>query len=185
MKPGFLTLDEIRQLFSLLKENDVNEFSLDRGDEKISLKRGFRDSQFEANHHPSSSVASSVVTRSEQLETNGADDSLSRRGSVSEQGAKAAAQRRAGEVQSASLANLKDVRSPMVGTYFSRPAPDSEPFVRVGDYVTKGQVLCIIEAMKVMNEVESDATGRVAEILLADGQVVEFEETIFRIDPGV
>jgi len=74
--------------------------------------------------------------------------------------------------------------SPIVGTYYSAPSPDAAPFVRVGDRVRKGQVLCIVEAMKLMNEIESDADGTVAEIYPKNAQPVEFGEALFGIRVG-
>lgn len=73
------------------------------------------------------------------------------------------------------------VKSPMVGTFYIKPAPNAEPYVEVGKKVQKGDVLCIIEAMKLMNEIESEFTGEVKEILVKDGDVVEYGKPLFRI----
>ncbi len=73
------------------------------------------------------------------------------------------------------------VKSPMVGTFYMKPAPNAKPYVEVGQKVKKGDVLCIIEAMKLMNEIESEFDGEVAEILLKDGEMVEFGKTLFKI----
>ncbi len=77
--------------------------------------------------------------------------------------------------------NTHAVTSPMVGTFYEAASPESPPFVKVGDKVTKGQTLCIIEAMKLMNELESDADGTVVEICSTNGQPVEFGQTLFKI----
>ncbi|NIO15966.1 MAG: acetyl-CoA carboxylase biotin carboxyl carrier protein [Deltaproteobacteria bacterium] len=77
--------------------------------------------------------------------------------------------------------NIKEIVSPMVGTFYRAPAPDAAPFVEVGSIVTRGQVLCIIEAMKIMNQIESDATGRVVAILVENGEAVEFGHPMFHI----
>ena len=74
--------------------------------------------------------------------------------------------------------------TPFVGTYYSAPTPDAEPFVKVGSRVTEGQVMCIVEAMKLMNEIESEFSGEVVEILATNGQPVEFGEVLFRIRPS-
>jgi acetyl-CoA carboxylase biotin carboxyl carrier protein len=74
------------------------------------------------------------------------------------------------------------VTSPFVGTFYRQPAPDASPYVEVGQIVSRGQILCIIEAMKLMNEIEADANGRVAEILAQNGQAVEFGQPLFRIE---
>ena len=72
----------------------------------------------------------------------------------------------------------------MVGTFYAAPSPDAEPFVRVGDRVTKGQVLCIIEAMKLMNEIESEVAGTVVGVLVDNAQPVQFGQGLFSIDPA-
>jgi acetyl-CoA carboxylase biotin carboxyl carrier protein len=75
------------------------------------------------------------------------------------------------------------VRSPLVGTFYGAPDPNSRPFVEVGDRVAKGQILCIVEAMKLMNEIEAEFSGTVAEAFLEDGQPVEYGQPLFRIEP--
>jgi len=77
-----------------------------------------------------------------------------------------------------------DVKSPMVGTFYKSPEPGSKAYVAVGDRVKKGQILCIIEAMKIMNEIESEFAGVVREILVEDAQPVEYGQALFRIDPN-
>ena len=77
--------------------------------------------------------------------------------------------------------NLKIVKSPMVGTFYASSAPDKEPFVKVGDKIKKGQVVCIGEAMKLMNEIESEFDGEIAEICIKDGDVVEYGMPLFKI----
>jgi acetyl-CoA carboxylase biotin carboxyl carrier protein len=73
------------------------------------------------------------------------------------------------------------VKSPIVGTYYEAPSPGAEPFVKVGDHVEVGQVLCIIEAMKLMNEIESDVAGEIVRILVQNGQPVEYGEPLFAL----
>jgi acetyl-CoA carboxylase biotin carboxyl carrier protein len=77
---------------------------------------------------------------------------------------------------------LHEVKSPMVGTFYRSPSPDAEPYVRVGDMVEPGKVICIVEAMKLMNELESEVNGRIVEILVENAQPVEFGQALFRID---
>jgi len=79
---------------------------------------------------------------------------------------------------------LITINSPIVGIYYSAQSPESPPFVTVGARVTKGQVLCIVEAMKLMNEIESDADGVIAKILIENGQPVEYGEPLFLVDPS-
>jgi acetyl-CoA carboxylase biotin carboxyl carrier protein len=79
---------------------------------------------------------------------------------------------------------LKEIRSPMVGTYYAQPEPGSEPYVRVGTRVTSGQTVCIIEAMKIMNEIEAEIAGVVREVCVEDAQPVEYGQVLFRVDPN-
>jgi acetyl-CoA carboxylase biotin carboxyl carrier protein len=84
----------------------------------------------------------------------------------------------------ASKSQLLEVKSPMVGTFYSAPEPGAKPYVAVGDRVAKGQILCIIEAMKIMNEIESEFGGVLREITAQDAQPVEYGQVLFRIDPN-
>lgn len=77
-----------------------------------------------------------------------------------------------------------EVRSPIVGTFYRAPSPDAAPFVEVGQTVSTGQSICIIEAMKIMNEIEADASGKIVKILVEDGQAVEYNQPLFIIDPS-
>jgi acetyl-CoA carboxylase biotin carboxyl carrier protein len=88
----------------------------------------------------------------------------------------------ASEAAAAAAANQKAIVSPMVGTFYRSPAPDADPFVEVGDVVEVGQTVCIIEAMKLMNEIEAETKGRVAQILVENAQPVEFGQKLFLID---
>jgi acetyl-CoA carboxylase biotin carboxyl carrier protein len=81
-------------------------------------------------------------------------------------------------------AAMLEVKSPMVGTFYGAPEPGAKPYVAVGDRVQKGQTLCIIEAMKIMNEIESEYAGVVRDILVQDAQPVEYGQALFRIDPN-
>lgn len=76
-----------------------------------------------------------------------------------------------------------EIKSPIVGTFYRAPSPDAEPYVKVGDTVQVGQVLCIVEAMKLMNEIESDVNGKIVQILVENAQPVEYGQTLFLIEP--
>ena len=84
----------------------------------------------------------------------------------------------------ASVTPLLEVKSPMVGTFYSAPEPGAKPYVAVGSRVQKGQILCIIEAMKIMNEIESEYAGVVKEVMMTDSHPVEYGQVLFRIDPN-
>ena len=90
----------------------------------------------------------------------------------------------ASHAETAAATGAHLVRSPIVGTFYAAPSPDAEPFVRVGDHVRVGQVLCIVEAMKLMNEIESDVAGTVVQVLVKNAQPVEYNEPLFAIKPA-
>ena len=156
---------ELEYILSLLKKNDVTEFDFTRDGTQVKVKRG------------------SAV----EIAGAGANAADLQRLLASYAGAPAQASHAAGTPVAADAAagneHLVKVDSPIVGTFYRRPSPDAEPFTREGDFVKKGQTLCIIEAMKLMNEIVAPCSGRVDKVLLADGQVVEFGEIIFLIDP--
>jgi acetyl-CoA carboxylase biotin carboxyl carrier protein len=84
----------------------------------------------------------------------------------------------------APAANLIEIKSPMVGTFYAQPEPGAEPYVRVGSRITPGQTLCIIEAMKIMNPIDAEVAGVVREICVQDAQPVEYGHVLFRVDPN-
>ena len=80
--------------------------------------------------------------------------------------------------------HLKDIKSPMVGTFYKSPEPGADAYVKLGTRVSPGQTVCIIEAMKIMNEIEAEIAGVIREVLVEDAQPVEFGQTLFRVDPN-
>lgn len=80
--------------------------------------------------------------------------------------------------------NLVDIKSPLVGTFYIKPSPDSDPYVEVGSQITPQTVVCIIEAMKVMNEIKAENSGTIVEILVRNGEAVEYGQVLFRVRPG-
>ena len=82
------------------------------------------------------------------------------------------------------IGNMVEIKSPMVGTFYASPAPDADPYVSLNEKITTGQVVCIVEAMKLMNEIESEVSGRVVKILAENAKPVEFGQALFLIDPS-
>jgi acetyl-CoA carboxylase biotin carboxyl carrier protein len=95
-----------------------------------------------------------------------------------------AAQPASAPAPAAAASTTSSIKSPIVGTFYSAASPDAKAFVSVGDVISKGQPLCIIEAMKIMNEIESDVSGKVVAILVKNGQPVEFDQPLFEIEPA-
>ena len=166
-----LDVDALRQIVDILEASDVTRLSWQRGDERLYIRRGQAPATTIVHAAPASpavTVASSPAP---------ADYAAAR--PVTTPGlapapapAPAKPEPKPGHV----------VTSPFVGTFYRTPAPDQPPFVDVGTNVRKGQVLCIVEAMKLMNEIEAEVAGRVAEVLVENGQPVEFGQALFRIE---
>jgi acetyl-CoA carboxylase biotin carboxyl carrier protein len=161
-----MNLKEIKELIQFLKEEEITEFELERGDVKVRIKRGTPDVVPAATEriitvHPAPAM---------QVPTPAATD------------ASAAAPATAVEPPRPEEA-LHTVRSPIVGTYYESPSPGSPPFVKPGDTVEVGQVLCIVEAMKLMNEIEADIAGEVVKCLVKNGQPIEYGQELFSIRP--
>jgi acetyl-CoA carboxylase biotin carboxyl carrier protein len=163
MKPQ--DIEDLKQLIEFLKEYQVAEFDLDRGDLKIRLK---------FNQQQSAPAGLGELARL-----------LASAPQVAAQGAGAAVHHAPVAPAAAPAedpdAGLHLVKSPIVGTYYGSPSPGASPFVSPGDRVEKGQVICIIEAMKLMNEIESDAAGEVVKCLVSNGQPIEFGQPLFSV----
>jgi acetyl-CoA carboxylase biotin carboxyl carrier protein len=161
---------EIKELIEFLIEKDVTEFELERGDVKMRIKRGQEVHMLQA---PMAPVMAAPVAAALPFAQAAQAASASAPASPSSP-APAAAPADEG---------LHTVKSPIVGTYYEAPSPGAPPFIKPGDHVTAGQVLCIVEAMKLMNEIESDVTGEVVKLLVANGQPVEYGQPLFAIRP--
>jgi acetyl-CoA carboxylase biotin carboxyl carrier protein len=158
---------EIRELVEFLIEKDIAEFELERGDVKVRIKRAAEPSLA----HAAQVVALHPATAAVPLATQAPAPPPANPGP-----AKAAAPEK-------EEAGLHIVHSPIVGTFYESPSPGSPPFVKPGDTVEEGQVLCIVEAMKLMNEIESDMAGEIVKKLVANGQPIEYGQDLFVIRP--
>ena len=162
---------ELKQLIEFLKENGIGEFDLERGDLKVRLK--FAGSAADLSQMANLAAAAQAAH------------------SASAQPASVAHAHPAGGVPApAAAATLLDdeaglhiVKSPIVGTFYESPSPGSPAFVKPGDTVEVGQVLCIVEAMKLMNEIESDAAGEIVKRFVTTGQPVEYGQKLFAVRP--
>jgi acetyl-CoA carboxylase biotin carboxyl carrier protein len=156
---------ELKELIEFLIEKDIAEFELERGDVKVRIRRGAPESA-----HP---PAERIITVHPA--------SVAPVPHTPEQ--PPAAPSHAGPAPEAANAgaDLHMVRSPIVGTYYESPSPGSPPFVKPGDAVEEGQVLCIVEAMKLMNEIEADVSGEIVKCLVKNGQPIEYGQELFAI----
>ncbi len=166
-------IKELKELIEFLKENKIGEFDLERGDLKVRIKfaqeggadlAGLARALSSQSHAAQAAAAVPVVLPS----------------------AHAAAAAPSGEVAAAGAddeASLHIVKSPIVGTFYESPSPGSPAFVKIGDQVEVGQVLCIVEAMKLMNEIESDGAGEIVKRFVQSGQPVEYGQKLFAVRP--
>jgi acetyl-CoA carboxylase biotin carboxyl carrier protein len=162
---------ELRELIEFLVEKDIAEFEMERGDLKLHIKRG-------AVSAPIMQVPS-VVTHAMPVAHAPAPAPLAPSSAATAEPSHAAPD--APAAAASDDANLHVLKSPMVGTYYEAPSPGAPPFIAVGDTVKEGQVLCIIEAMKLMNEIEADATGVIAKMYVSNGSPVEYGMPLFGI----
>jgi acetyl-CoA carboxylase biotin carboxyl carrier protein len=151
-----LKIDELKELLEFVSERNIAELELEDGETKLKIRKSLGGSHPEGRLVPA--PPSAVPETS------------------------------AATVESAALAGapalengLIYVTSPMVGTFYRQPEPGAEPFAREGDYVKKGQVLCIIEAMKLMNEIESEHEGQLVKVLVENGQPVQYGDQLFAL----
>ena len=164
---SLLDVEALRQIVEMLETSDITRLQWQRGDERLLIQRGHAPVPTVV-HHGSSLPSIS----SHPLEQTSIPSTSSRT---------------SGPSASAPLPAVEKpgvlVTSPFVGTFYRTPSPDQPAFVDVGAPVKKGQVICIIEAMKLMNEIEAENAGRVTEILVQNAQPVEFGQPLFRIEP--
>jgi acetyl-CoA carboxylase biotin carboxyl carrier protein len=158
-------LEELRELVEFLKANGIAEFDMEQDDLKVRIKFA---------GEPATAPAG------------GFDMAQLSRLMASAPAAAPAATASAGKSAAAALANeleekLHEVKSPIVGTFYESPSPGAPAFVKIGDQVEVGQVLCIVEAMKLMNEIESDVAGEVVRRIASSGQPVEYGQPLFAI----
>ena len=170
-----MTLKELRELLDLLIERGIHEFEMERGNLKIRVKRD-ADPRPPAAGTPPEPVV--VVTHG--IEAPGTPPPAPR--PVAPAPVPEAPPPEAGREEAAEEVFI--VKSPMVGTLYRAPNPNAPPFVNVGDVVEIGQVLCIVEAMKLMNEIESEMAGEIVRIYVENGQPVEYGQSLFAIKPS-
>lgn len=152
-----MDLKQIKKILDLIAESEVDEVSIEEGDFKIKVKK-------------TGTVEQVTYTQP-----------MAPAAPVAQPAAPASAASQEANEPATPTATGDTVKSPIVGTFYEASSPDSDPFVKVGDKVSKGDTLCIIEAMKIMNEIEAEFSGTVQEILVSDATPVEFDQPLFTI----
>ena len=160
---------ELKELIEFLIEKDIAEFELERGDVKVKIKRAGEHTVVHSHGEPRFFAMPPAASSAIEV-------------GAPQAGAPAAAQP-APAAAPEPEENLQSVKSPIVGTFYEAPSPGAPPFVKPGDMVEVGQVLCIVEAMKLLNEIESDVAGEVLKKLASNGQPIEYGQELFVIRP--
>jgi acetyl-CoA carboxylase biotin carboxyl carrier protein len=159
---------ELKELIEFLIEKDIAEFELERGDVKVRVKRAGQHGPLHAHTEPRFFAVPAAPAAAPELAvpvvTPTAAPATPSTPPPAEEG-------------------LHTVKSPIVGTFYEAPSPGAPPFVKVGDAVEVGQVLCIVEAMKLLNEIESDVAGEIVKKLASNGQPIEYGQELFVIRP--
>ncbi len=153
-----MDLKDLKTLIKTITDTDITEFKLENGDDKIHIKRG-PDKEIIQIAAPMPSMAAALPAAP---------------------GAPVAAAQ--AKVDAPSPSPYDAITAPMVGSFYRKPAPDADPFCKVGDIIEAGQVICLIEAMKLFNEIEAEFKCRIVEILKDDGNPVEYGENIFLVE---
>jgi acetyl-CoA carboxylase biotin carboxyl carrier protein len=157
-----MELKEIKELIKLVSESGVSEVEVERGDFKIAIKKV--DEKTTVVHH-----APSPVVVHQPL--------------AAPAPAPIVAEHAHAKTEAAPASNFITIKSPMIGTYYKSPSPDKAAFIQVGDEIKPGQVLCIVEAMKLFNEIESEVSGRIVKILVENASPIEYDQPLFLVEP--
>ena len=166
-----MNIKEVKDLIQEVLQSDISEFELEQTGTRIKLKRGF---SIEAGAADAASAPSAVVSFAPP-EPIAAETAAPPKDSAANDAADAA-----GDDEDS---GLHIIASPIVGTFYRAPSPGANPFVKLGDHVEEGSILCIVEAMKLMNEIPSDIQGEVARVYIENGHPVEFGQKLFGIRP--
>ena len=158
--------DDLDRLIEKISSSDIQEFSLEGEDFKLEIKRNL----FDNNHSTDNSTIKNSLQKQKIASQIDPIDNLASKGSAE-----------VSQVAPPGSSGLTDITSPMVGTFYRAAAPEEDPFVELGSKINVGQTICILEAMKLMNEIESEFNAEIVEILVENGTPVEFGQVLMRV----
>lgn len=171
-----LNLDELRDLFKMLDDNKISEFNIEKDNLKLQIKREQEKKvQYVAVNTAPVSPTIAVAHTAVPAITEPAAPQPAESSAKSEE--------KPPQEPQEDLSKYQEIKSPMVGTFYRSPAPDAPSFVEVGTIVEKNTTLCIVEAMKLMNEIKAGMSGKIYKILVANGHPVEYDQPMFLIEP--
>jgi acetyl-CoA carboxylase biotin carboxyl carrier protein len=164
---------QIQELIKAINKSNISELSVEEGDFKITIKQAqVSETQFVAVQAPMPMSMPTMMPQAQQPAAIAAPQPAP------------AAQAAAPATTPATSGKEITIKSPMIGTFYRSSSPDKPAFVNVGDEVKQGQVLCIIEAMKLFNEIESEVSGRIVKVLIDDASPVEYDQPLFLVEPA-
>lgn len=149
-----MDLNLIKRLVKIVDTSGITDLEIEENGIRVKIAKKIRQAQVVAEPQVSAQTAQAEVKVEEKPE----------------------------QVEETIPANLHEIRSPIVGTFYRAPAPDADNYAEIGDQVSPGSVLCIVEAMKLMNEIESDVSGKISKILVENGKPVEYNQPLFLIE---
>lgn len=171
---NMLKIQEIRELIKLVDQSNLGEFEYEFEDSKIKMKKNVVSSEAAVQVVQQAKPAAVEVVQKPVAAAPAAPAAPAPAAKPVEEPAK---------VPVADAENLHKIVSPMVGTFYQAPSPDSDPYVKVGDKVSNDSIVCIVEAMKLFNEIEAEINGEIVEVLVKDGQLVEYGQPLFLVKP--
>lgn len=155
-----IDLEQIRKLIDVVGKTDITEFTIESGSEKITIKKQHtvlaQTIEMPIQHQPAAIAAASVATAAPPSKTEESDNNNN---------------------------GLVPIISPMVGTFYRSPSPTAPPFIDIGDVIAAGQTVCIIEAMKLMNDLPAEVSGRIVKVCVENGTTVEYGQPLFMVNP--
>lgn len=152
-----MNLKEIKEMINLMNDNNLTEFEVEKEGLRIKLKKS-------SGQNIEGMVGPMIIEKSRITETSKTKEVPS-------------------NIQEKVASNAVEIKAPMVGTFYRAPSPEAPPYVEIGQVIEPGQVICIIEAMKLMNEIKSEIKGKIVEILVDNAEPVEFGQPMFLIEP--
>lgn len=167
---------EIQNLIKLIDSTDLTELKIKQGEFELQIRT--------KDYYKFSGKTTSTVVQAPMVQ-NPATPSAPVVETPNTPVASASAENSAAPAEENSAdSNLIDIKSPIVGTFYRSPAPDKDVYVKIGDHIEVGSVVCIVEAMKLFNEIESEVSGKIVEILVEDATPVEYDQVLFRVQPA-
>jgi acetyl-CoA carboxylase biotin carboxyl carrier protein len=166
-----LKVQEIRELIKLVDQSNLDEFVYEVDDCKIKMKKNKYGAVTVTDQPTAVPQAAVEVSKPQAVEAAAVKQEEVKQETIAPKAEEAAAE------------NLYKITSPMVGTFYHAPSPDADPYVRVGSKVSNDSIVCIVEAMKLFNEIEAEVNGEIVEMLVKDGQLVEYGQPLFLVKP--